>query len=114
MYSRESGALRLIATHGRQDPHRAGTQSARQAAGRIDLARGTPFGTMRRNRAAHPCIRLLGKGALCYAQPPGPVGILLYVLSTGDIRAQGEGFEPSRANATLQLGLLRYGPKQKL
>ena len=29
---------------------------------------------MRRNRAAHPYTLSLGKGALCYVQPPGSVG----------------------------------------
>ena len=47
---------------------------------RTDLARGTPSGTMLRNRAAHIYIRLFGKGALCYVQPPGPVGSLFVYL----------------------------------
>ncbi len=59
-------------------------------------ARGTPFGTMSRNRAAQPCVRRFSR----HKQPPGPLNPLFSsVLRTGYIQAEGEGFEPSRANA---------------
>ena len=77
---------------------------------RTGLARGTPFGTMSRNRAAQPCVRRFSR----HKQPPGPLDPLFSsVLSTGDLRAEGEGFEPSRAiTPTLQLDLLRKGPER--
>src|SRR5919107_5100236 len=59
------------------------------------LARGVTFGTMGRNRAAHPL-----QGSRRHTQPPGPLDPLFSsVLSSGDTRAEGEGFEPSWANA---------------
>ena len=36
---------------------------------RTGLARGTPFGTMSRNRAAQPCVRRFSR----HKQPPGPL-----------------------------------------
>ena len=63
---------------------------------RTGLARGTPFGTMSRNRAAQRCVRRFSR----HKQPPGPLNPLFSsVLRTGYIQAEGEGFEPSRANA---------------
>jgi len=61
-----------------------------------DLARGTRFGTMRRNRAAHLYLRRSSR----HKQSPGPLNPLFSsVLRTGYIQAEGEGFEPSWANA---------------
>jgi len=61
---------------------------------RTGLARGTPFGTMAPNRAAHLYLRRSSR----HKQPPGPLKSLFSrVLRTGYIQAEGEGFEPSWA-----------------
>src|SRR5215217_1605396 len=50
------------------------------------LARGTPFGTMSRNRAPQPCVRRFSR----HKQPPGPLNPLFSsVLLRGSTSGEG-------------------------